>query len=99
MGRTLPDDDRYESASGTSTSARSRAHSWEEAAWRKLHAADSGRYRCAMGGAMSDLLSDARDLRQRLYRLEVLLQIEKGRRSRTWFTGKELQRTPSERLR
>jgi hypothetical protein len=41
-----------------------------------------------MGGAMSDLLSDARDLRQKLYRLEVLLQIEKGRRSRTWFTGK-----------
>jgi hypothetical protein len=37
---------------------------------------------------MSDLLSDARDLRQKLYRLEVLLQIEKGRRSRTWFTGK-----------
>jgi len=29
-----------------------------------------------MGGAMSDLLSDARDLRQKLYRLEVLLQIE-----------------------
>jgi len=37
---------------------------------------------------MSDLLSDARDLRQKLYRLEVLLQIEKGRRTRTWFTGK-----------
>jgi DNA-binding PadR family transcriptional regulator len=41
-----------------------------------------------MGGAMSDLLSDARDLRQKLYRLEVLLQIENGRRSRSWFTGK-----------
>ena len=37
---------------------------------------------------MSDLLSDARELRQKLYRLEVLLQIEKGRRSRGWFTGK-----------
>src|SRR5678816_1982657 len=36
---------------------------------------------------MSDLLSDARDLRQKLYRLEVLLQIEKGRRRRGWFTG------------
>jgi hypothetical protein len=34
---------------------------------------------------MSDLLSDARDLRQKLYRLEVLLHIEKGRRSRSWF--------------
>jgi hypothetical protein len=40
-----------------------------------------------MEGAMSDLLSDARDLRQKLYRLEVLLQIEKGRRSRGWFRG------------
>jgi hypothetical protein len=37
---------------------------------------------------MSDLLSDARGLRQKLYRLEVLLQIEGGRRSRSWFTGK-----------
>jgi hypothetical protein len=37
---------------------------------------------------MSDLLSDARDLRQKLYRLEVLLQIEGGRRSRSWFTGR-----------
>jgi hypothetical protein len=36
---------------------------------------------------MSDLLGDARDLRQKLYRLEVLLRIEKGRRSRGWFTG------------
>src|SRR4249920_944090 len=41
-----------------------------------------------MGGAMSDLLGDARDLRQKLYRLEVLLQVEQGRRSRSWFTGK-----------
>lgn len=37
---------------------------------------------------MSDLLSDARDLRQKLYGLEVLLQVEKGRRSRGWFAGK-----------
>jgi DNA-binding PadR family transcriptional regulator len=41
-----------------------------------------------MGDAMSDLLGDARDLRQKLYRLEVLLHIEKGRRSGSWFTGK-----------
>ena len=33
-------------------------------------------------GAMSDLLHGARDLRQKLYRLEVLLEIEKGGRSR-----------------
>ena len=37
---------------------------------------------------MSDLLSDARDLREKLYRLELLLQIERGRRNRSWFTGK-----------
>jgi len=37
---------------------------------------------------MSDLLRDARDLRQKLYRLEVLLQIDKGGRSRGWFSGK-----------
>jgi hypothetical protein len=37
---------------------------------------------------MADLLSDARELRQKLYRLEVLLQIEKGRRSRGWFARK-----------
>ena len=36
---------------------------------------------------MSDLLGDARELRQKLYRLEVLLQIEKGRKGRSWFTG------------
>jgi DNA-binding HxlR family transcriptional regulator len=37
---------------------------------------------------MSDLLGDARDLRQKLYRLELLLQLEGGRRSRSWFTRK-----------
>ena len=37
---------------------------------------------------MSDLLSGARDLRQKLYRLEVLLQIKGGRRTRDWFAGK-----------
>jgi hypothetical protein len=37
---------------------------------------------------MSDLLGDARGLRQRLYRLEVLLQLEGARQSRSWFTGK-----------
>jgi len=30
--------------------------------------------------AMSDLLGSARELRQKLYRLEVLLDVEKGRR-------------------
>jgi hypothetical protein len=38
--------------------------------------------------AMSDLLYSAREFRQKLYRLEVLLEIEKGGRSRSWFTGK-----------
>jgi hypothetical protein len=37
-------------------------------------------------GAMSDLLHDARDLRQKLYRLEVLLEVEKGGRRRAWLT-------------
>jgi len=37
---------------------------------------------------MSDLLSDARELRQKLYRLEVLLELEGGRRGRSWFGGK-----------
>ena len=37
---------------------------------------------------MSDLLSDARELRQKLHRLEVLLEIEKGPRARGWFEGK-----------
>ena len=36
---------------------------------------------------MSDLLSGARELRQKLHRLEVLLEIEKGPRSRSWFAG------------
>ncbi|MGH7373531.1 MAG: hypothetical protein ACREJY_04840 [Candidatus Rokuibacteriota bacterium] len=40
---------------------------------------------------MSDLLHGARDLRQKLYHLEVLLEIEKGGRSRSWFTGKAPQ--------
>lgn len=35
---------------------------------------------------MSDLLHDARDLRQKLYRLEVLLEVEKGGRRRAWLT-------------
>jgi hypothetical protein len=39
--------------------------------------------------AMSDLLHDARRLRQKLYHLEVLLEIEKGGRSR--FAGKAAQ--------
>jgi hypothetical protein len=34
---------------------------------------------------MSDLLSDARELRLKLHRLEILLEIEKGRESRGWF--------------
>jgi len=38
-----------------------------------------------------DLLSDARELRQKLQRLEVLLEIEKGPRSRSWFAGKAPQ--------
>ena len=37
---------------------------------------------------MSDLLHDARQLRQKMYHLEVLLEIEKGERARGWFTGK-----------
>lgn len=36
---------------------------------------------------MSDLLSDAQKLRQRMYRLEVLLEIEKSERSHAWFAG------------
>ena len=38
---------------------------------------------------MADLLGDARQLRQRLYRLEVLLQIEKRRRGRGWLARKK----------
>ena len=41
-----------------------------------------------MGGGMSDLFNSARDLRQKLYGLEMLLQVEKGRRNRGWFSGK-----------
>ena len=37
---------------------------------------------------MSDLLHGARDLRQKLYRLEVLLEIEKGGPSRSGSSGK-----------
>ena len=40
---------------------------------------------------MSDLLHGARELRQKLYHLEVLLEIEKGGRSRSWFSGKSAQ--------
>lgn len=36
---------------------------------------------------MSDLLGSARELRQKLYRLEVLLDIEKGRRGSTARKG------------
>jgi len=36
---------------------------------------------------MSDLLDDARELRRKLHRLEVLLEIEKGPRARGWFEG------------
>jgi len=36
---------------------------------------------------MSDLLHGARDLRQKLYHLEVLLEIEKGGQGRSWFMG------------
>jgi len=37
---------------------------------------------------MSDLLDGARELRQKIYHLEVLLEIEKGARSRGWFASK-----------
>ena len=37
---------------------------------------------------MSDLLDGAREFRQKLYHLEVLLEIEKGGRSRSWFTAR-----------
>jgi hypothetical protein len=42
-----------------------------------------GREMVLSSGAMSDLLHGARALRQKLYRLEVLLEIEKGGRSRS----------------
>ena len=41
---------------------------------------------------MSDLLNDARDLRQKLYRLELLLEIEKGGRRRAWHTRADQDR-------
>ena len=50
-----------------------------------------GREMVLSSGAMSDLLHGARDLRQKLYRLEVLLEIEKGGRSRSRITGKAPQ--------
>ena len=37
---------------------------------------------------MADLLNGARDLRQKLFRLEVLLEVDKGGQSRAWFTSK-----------
>ena len=37
---------------------------------------------------MADLLDQTKELRQKLYMLEVLLQIEKARRSKEWFAGK-----------
>lgn len=40
---------------------------------------------------MSDLLSGARELRLKLHRLEVLLEIEKGREGRSWFGGRAPQ--------
>ena len=40
---------------------------------------------------MSDLLRGARDFRRKLYHLEVLLELEKGGRSRSWFSGKTPQ--------
>jgi len=56
------------------------------ARWRRLERREpTDRHR--HGGTMDDLLSDARQLRQKLYRLEVLLHIEKGRRSRGWFAA------------
>ena len=37
---------------------------------------------------MADLLDQTKELRQKLYMLEALLQIEKGRRTTEWFEGK-----------
>jgi len=37
---------------------------------------------------MSDLLDGARELRHKIYHLEVLLEIEKGAQSRSWFTSR-----------
>ena len=40
---------------------------------------------------MSDLLRGAQEFRERLYRLEVLLEIERGGKSRSWFGSKAPQ--------
>lgn len=37
---------------------------------------------------MSDLLDSTHQLRQKLYHLEVMLEIDKGGRSRSWFTAR-----------
>jgi hypothetical protein len=37
---------------------------------------------------MAGLLDSARNLRQKLFHLEILLEIQKGGRSRAWFTSK-----------
>jgi hypothetical protein len=47
-----------------------------------------GREVVLSSGAMSDLLDGARDLRRKLYHLEVLLEVEKGGRDGGWFAGK-----------
>lgn len=47
-----------------------------------------GREVVLSSGAMSDLLDGARDLRRKLYHLEVLLEVERGGRGRSWFAGK-----------
>jgi len=40
---------------------------------------------------MSDLLRRAQEFRQKLYHLEVLLEVEKGDKSRSWFAGEAPQ--------
>jgi hypothetical protein len=40
---------------------------------------------------MADLLNDARELRQKLHRLEVLFEIEKAPRGESWFAGRAPQ--------
>ncbi len=42
---------------------------------------------------MSDLLRGAQEFREKLYRLEVLLEIEKGDKARSWFEGKAPEST------
>ena len=37
---------------------------------------------------MAGLLDSARDLRQKLFRLEVLLEVQKGGRGRAWFASR-----------